>query len=450
MDYTAKLLELMKTGRKSQPEDEPRSRILEIDQILGAPPTWLVRSGIGIIFVALVMFFGASWFIKYPDIISSQIMITTENVPATIVARTNGKIVAFLVQDGQPVKTGQILAIIESSADYLDVLCLSKFLSEVKAKINETRIPGLEFLSRRFDLGDLQLAYSSFQKAYLDRLQFVKVASYPRRVASLNQQIGIAEAYAGRLSKQTDILGQDLIIVERGYERDSLLFGRKLLSASDLEKSRSSVLQKQYTLETAKSSFEAARLQLAQLQQSLLDLSLQYAEQDRQLRVLVSQSYDNLLSQLGIWEQSYLLKAPISGIVSFNKFWSANQNVTIGSKVLTVVPQKSMRIVGKVTLPVAGAGKIKAGQRVNIKISDYPYMDYGMLKGSVKAISLVAADNTYAAEVELDTSLRTNYGKDLAFTHEMSGIAEIITSDIRLIERFVNPVKSVIKRSIHE
>ena len=39
-----------------------------------------------------------------------------------------------------------------------------------------------------------------------------------------------------------------------------------------------------------------------------------------------------------------------------------------------------------------------------------------------------------------------HYGKTLDFSQEMSGSADIITEDLRLIERFFNPIKAVLKR----
>jgi HlyD family secretion protein len=49
-------------------------------------------------------------------------------------------------------------------------------------------------------------------------------------------------------------------------------------------------------------------------------------------------------------------------------------------------------------------------------------------------------------EVEFPASLVTNYGKKLTFCQEMTGSAEIITEDLRLLDKFLNPIKAVIKK----
>jgi HlyD family secretion protein len=67
------------------------------------------------------------------------------------------------------------------------------------------------------------------------------------------------------------------------------------------------------------------------------------------------------------------------------------------------------------------------------------------VNGVVNAISLVPADNNYQVEIGLPDGLVTNYNKTLPVTHEMKASAEIVTEDLRLIERFFMPVRKVLK-----
>jgi HlyD family secretion protein len=142
------------------------------------------------------------------------------------------------------------------------------------------------------------------------------------------------------------------------------------------------------------------------------------------------------------------MKAPIDGNVTFTKFWSVNQNVTKGENVFTSVPDKPSRIIGKVKLQIQGSGKVKVGQKVNIKFANYPYMEYGMVEGRVEKISEVPNDNYYSCEVNLPNGLVTNYGTKLDFNHEISGTAEIITEDRRLIQRLFDPIKSIFRERV--
>ena len=57
-------------------------------------------------------------------------------------------------------------------------------------------------------------------------------------------------------------------------------------------------------------------------------------------------------------------------------------------------------------------------------------------------------NENYVVEVTLPQDMKTNYNIALKFSQEMQGTAEIITEDLRLIERFFNPVKSLLKHRV--
>ena len=96
-----------------------------------------------------------------------------------------------------------------------------------------------------------------------------------------------------------------------------------------------------------------------------------------------------------------------------------------------------------------GAGKVAVDQKVNMKLDNFPYMEFGILEGRITNISMVpVTDETgsyYTAEIELTNELVTNYNKELPFNQEMQGVAEVITKDRRLIERLVEPLVSIIR-----
>ena len=107
-------------------------------------------------------------------------------------------------------------------------------------------------------------------------------------------------------------------------------------------------------------------------------------------------------------------------------------------------PSRPGRIWGKLRIPVSGSGKVKAGQRVNIKLLNYPFMEFGALQGRITKISPIQQEKSYLAEVILPNGLVTTYGKKLAYLSGMSGSAEIITAERRLIERIFQPVRLLV------
>jgi HlyD family secretion protein len=133
-------------------------------------------------------------------------------------------------------------------------------------------------------------------------------------------------------------------------------------------------------------------------------------------------------------------------MVTYTQYWTENQNVGQGDKVMAIVPQKESQMIGKLKLRPRGAGKVKVGQDVNVKFLNFPYMEYGIVKGKVNKISPVpSGDEYYLVEVTFPEGLQTNYGINLEVARQMTGQAEIITEEIPLLVKIIMPVRSIIK-----
>jgi hypothetical protein len=74
-------------------------------------------------------------------------------------------------------------------------------------------------------------------------------------------------------------------------------------------------------------------------------------------------------------------------------------------------------------------------------VAGYPYLEYGILQGRIRNVSLVTNNDFYTVEVDLYKGLHSTVNKELRFTGELTGTAEIITENRSLIERISTPVK---------
>jgi multidrug efflux pump subunit AcrA (membrane-fusion protein) len=104
----------------------------QIREILEKQPNTFLKWGITVIFIVIMLLFTATWLIKYPDVIQSQVIITTELPPQKEYAKTSGVINTILVKDNDLVKKNQPLAIIENTASYKDVFKLKAIIDTVK------------------------------------------------------------------------------------------------------------------------------------------------------------------------------------------------------------------------------------------------------------------------------------------------------------------------------
>ena len=109
---------------KQEEIDKIELRSDEVQEILSRPPKWIIRWGITVIFLVIAIIIIGSWFFKYPDIIRAKIVLTTENPPAPILAKTTGKIQNLFVQDKNIVSRDEVIGVIENPADYNSVQLL--------------------------------------------------------------------------------------------------------------------------------------------------------------------------------------------------------------------------------------------------------------------------------------------------------------------------------------
>jgi multidrug efflux pump subunit AcrA (membrane-fusion protein) len=134
----------------------------EVQEILTRVPNWIIRWGSVVVLLILVLLFLVSCLVKYPDIISSQIVITTNVPPQKLIAKTSGKIEAILIKDRAIVAKNTPLAVIENAANYSDVFLLKSIVDTIK--INKSAFPFDKLKSAQ--LGDVESAYALFQKEY--------------------------------------------------------------------------------------------------------------------------------------------------------------------------------------------------------------------------------------------------------------------------------------------
>lgn len=428
--------------------DKIELRSEEVQEILGRPPHWMISSGISVIFIVILAIFIGSYFFKYPDVLNATIVVTTENLPAGVVARTSGRIDTLFVQEKQKVIKGDVLALITNTASFTDIFKLKSVIS----KFNISDLSTFNLIDDNLQLGEVQSSYLSFVKAIEDYNQFVQTDYYNKKIASTERQINSQRKILQKTIEQLRFSKAQLVSEKELFKMDSTLYAKRSLSWAEFENSKTKYIQAQNSYENTLLNIDNLKINILQSEQSVMDLKKQFSEQLKDLQIVLSSSIDMLQTQLINWEQSYLLVSPCDGIVTLTNYWQKNQNVASGDVLITIVPEEATKIIGKIYLPQQGAGKVKKGQTVNIKFANFPYMEYGIVQVKIKNISLVPLvvkdERVYLLEVDFPEKLKTTYGKELTFSQEMQGSAEIITDDLRLLDKFINPIKAIFKNKI--
>jgi len=232
-------------------------------------------------------------------------------------------------------------------------------------------------------------------------------------------------------------------------DRDSILLSEKVAAEDEADHSKISFLNSKESFQSIHNEIKTNEQQIDDDKNKLQQLYIQKNDKEKQMHLDMLSAYDDLKDNIKAWEQKYVFKAPMDGQIEFLKFWSNNQYLQTGEDVFTIIPKKN-KVIGQVELPAYGAGKIKVGQEVIIKLDNYPYEEYGSVEGEVTSISLVSniqkVNNqnnidTYLVEVALPNGLTTNYGSKLEFKYEIKGTADIISKKRKLIQRLFDNLK---------
>jgi HlyD family secretion protein len=277
-------------------------------------------------------------------------------------------------------------------------------------------------------------------------MEFRRIDYHQRKIQTARNELEKQRDFTRTLTERARIQEQAYEIALRQFNRDATLYEEGVISPSDLEESRSQMLLERNKSQEITSMIAENNISIARTENQIVDLELRQQEEQAQNLNTLEESLNNLKAAISAWEQNYLLAAPIDGAVSFTRFWSENQNVKAGEKVLTIVPGESGSMIGKISLPMEGAGKVNVGQQVNIQFDNFPHLEYGMVKGYVSNKSQVPDDDFYTVEVELPAGLRTYYNTDIPFSQNMRGQAVILTDKKRMLERVLNPVRSAITK----
>lgn len=415
----------------------------EVQEVMGQIPAWIVRWGITILFVVVVAILVGSCFFKYPDVIVSEMTLTSRYPVAQVVSRTSGKMSRLYVTDGQLVVMGTPLAVLENPASTEDVYRLKRVLSDYGDVPD--RMVDVLISEETLALGEIQAGYTGLLSSLHDWKNYRDLDYYPQKLAAVRRQIARYREYACSLQGQQEVMAAQYSIAGQQYSRDSLLFARKVISPSEHETARTAFLQSRYSLEGTNASLENLKIQIGTLDESLLDMELERMEKESVLQQAFRTASGQLINSINSWELNYCLVSPIQGKVTFTKYWNTNQYIPMGESVFTIVPPEQDQLIGKALLPVQRSGKVKVGQRVIVRFLNYPDQEFGVVAGQVSVISLVPSEDNYMVEITFPDGLATNYGKMLPVSPEMKASAEIVTEDLRLIERFFQPLKKILK-----
>lgn len=419
----------------------------ELKAIFNSSPKFVSTWGLILIVGVLVILISCSWLIKYPDVIKSDVTITTNHSPVRLSPKVSGDIQRIYVSEGEKVKKGTPILEIKSSLNSVNAKLLDSLLNSLILDIQSESLPPSNFVDRinTIDGGSLQSLLGNLSTKLLNYKLLMKPQNqYYIRIKSTYSLIDDEISKLELLNRQYTLMINNLSNSKMRYDKEKKLHQNGYISDIEFEKIT-------YELNNEKlefNEFEITKHNLTsninKLRRKVSELQVEYTDEISSLKNEIITISNEIKSGVENWRDNFVITAPFDGIVTQIKDIEIGQFYKAETPIYAIVPNDN-GYSGKIQISSLDIAKVSIDQEVRIKLFDYPHHKYGYFVGRIKRISLVPDQSWYLVEVEIEQPSSSSAGVKLEYRPEMEGIAEILTEELRIYQRIFEPLKGVFK-----
>ncbi|HIK08662.1 MAG TPA: HlyD family efflux transporter periplasmic adaptor subunit [Oscillatoriaceae cyanobacterium M33_DOE_052] len=222
--------------------------------------------------------------------------------------------------------------------------------------------------------------------------------------------------------------------------------------------SQRSMTQTEGEAEQAKAEADRLSAMLLSKEAEARRTQIESQQQIQQLEVELTQfkakiaETQTLLSSAKAKLKDRFLTAPVDGVLLSLNVTKPGEVVQPGQTVAEMAPMDAPLVL-KASLPNPEAGFVKTGMDVKVKFDAYPYQDYGVVQGTVTAISPDAKPDeklgaVYRVEVSLAPESLKGAGKTVVFKAGQTASADIVIRRRRIADVLLDPIKKLQKGGI--
>jgi multidrug efflux pump subunit AcrA (membrane-fusion protein) len=372
-----------------------------IGSIPGKFSRWGLLVGFGLLLVSM----GCLFIIIFPSHINGSITITPTETAIPLLSRAEGPTSVLYVRNGDTVKSGQPIGIIESSCDPKEILKLDSILFNlIESGFDPEAIHRTVQESFFVSLGKMSEAYANFLKTAEDFFSFTNNDPGLARIESYHAQLNHLDKILQEQGNLLALLKDEVGLRSTNYERNLYLCNTGVYTQVDYEKSQSLKID-------AEGEYQQAKIAEKQYELEINKVNGFVETEIRESRIALSQKTNSLREAIiclfGLvqdWKFNYVLSVPSNGCVYLNPELLINRNIVKGQTIATLIPNSNSSVIGVLYLPLKGAGRVKVGQKVLARITEFPYLQFGTLKGYIKDLSPVPIDGHYIAKVDFPGS----------------------------------------------
>jgi len=430
---------------EEQKKPEINLRSEEVQEILTRIPNWLTRWGISVIFGIIILFFVMTWFIKYPDTIKGTAVVTTSEPPVKLVVKSAGEVEQLYFENNSNIRKDQTIATIKSTLSDQARAFLVLELRKIREAYHNNTLDKVTIKNTKLVFGTLQVNFSELRTALKNYQYLVNEDNTSFNIANVSKQISNQKALQQIISRQLNSTNKLIANAESKFKSDKILYEKGVISQMEFferERTYETTIGEINNLETDKLT---RSIEITELEKQLNDLKFNFNERKKGFLLQIEGQLATLENILYSWTSTYQIVSPLNGKLSYLQPISKSQYVAQGKELFAIIPD-NQNFIANLKIPKSGYGKVRKGQKVLLKIDNFPSYEYGQLVGKVETVSLIANEENYLVRVKLPQKLETTYHKELRYVPEMSGTAEIITEDLRIIDRIFNQFRKIFDR----
>jgi multidrug resistance efflux pump len=426
------------------PEAKPsiQLRSEEVQDLLSAVPGWMIRWGSTLIFILLLGILLLSWLIKYPDTVTGEAVITTTKEPVYLYAKASGNLTKVYVQENQQVQADQLLVEINSPVQKEQIDYLQQKLKEVDLFL-EGNAEAIAFEAEEPSFGEVQANYNQLKENINDFKQ-LKSLYYQASIERLKENIDKYKQLTEIFDQKLTIARRELTNAEHKFKTDQQLYEEKVIAGLELIEKESNLNQRRMEVQNLKQALVQNKLSLANLQKELNEQIFSQEEAGRKLKASILSEKKIVENFILRWKQASAITAPSKGMVIYIEKFSEGYYVKPDKPLLAIIPV-NREFLAKVKVPSLRYGKIREGQKVRLSLDNYPFQEYGYFYGIIQSKSFMPVEKAYELIIKLPAELVSSYGQKIEYKPNMSGTAEVIIEDQRLLEKLSYSFRKLLK-----
>ena len=440
-------------GEEKEKETEFLPAILEVTETPPSPTGRLVMWSV----LALIVV-GLLW--SFLGHINEVAVASGKVIPSgqakTIQVKNKGIIKEIRVKEGQEVKEGDVLVLLDPTSTGADVDSLRKRAAYYRLDIErlEAELSGSSFVPASDP--DLEAHDRAAEMAlYQSRTNDYRTQLRAAQDVVTQKQSALATAQA-----QYEKYASGLVIAQDKESRLEDLVDENAISEFQLLEQRSQRIEYEKNAQAALDSINTARAEIAEAEQKLANVDATYHKDIMTAMVEARKEYYSVQETIKKAEEDARMAtilAPCDGRIYDLSVHTVGGIVTDAQPLMMIVPD-DVSLEFEVYADNKDIGFIKLGQSAEVKVETFNFQKFGIVEAEVDEISADSVDDSRDPERNKKFRLLLKptkddinvFGEKADLTPGMAVNAEIKIKEKRIIDFFLDPFRRYKSEALRE